>query len=66
VARGSASPAQTREGIPGGQNEHGRVLRVAGKHASTPRGSGKKLGRLQWPAPKGGGAGLAGVRAPVQ
>jgi hypothetical protein len=44
----------------------GRVLRVAGKHASMPRGSGGKLGRPRRPTPKGGGAGLAGVRALVQ
>jgi hypothetical protein len=40
MARGGASPAQPREGVPGGQNEHVRVLRVAGEHASMPRGSG--------------------------
>jgi hypothetical protein len=32
------------------------VLRVAGKHASMPRGSGGKLGCPQRPAPEGGGS----------
>jgi hypothetical protein len=49
MARSGASPAQPREGVPDGQNEHGRVLHVAGTHVNMLRGSG-------------GGAGVHGGR----
>jgi hypothetical protein len=42
------------------------VLRVAGELAHTSRGSEEGFGHPRRPAPKGGGAGLAGVWAPVQ
>jgi hypothetical protein len=41
------------------------VLRVAGKLAHTYRGSERGFGCPRRPAPKGGGVGLASVRAPV-
>jgi hypothetical protein len=42
-----------------------RALHVAEKHAHTSRGSRGQFRHPRWPAPKGGGAGLAGVRAPA-
>jgi hypothetical protein len=53
---GGTSPVQPREGVPGSQNEQGRVLHVAGDHASMPRGSGGKRGHPRRPAPEGGGS----------
>jgi hypothetical protein len=44
MARGDASPVQPQEGVPGGQYEHRRVLRVAREHASMPRESGGGAG----------------------
>jgi hypothetical protein len=41
------------------------ALRVAGANAHTPRGSRGRLVHPRRMAPKGGGAGIAGVRAPV-
>jgi hypothetical protein len=41
------------------------ALRLAGANAHTPRGSRERLVHPWRPTPKGGGAGLAGVRAPV-
>jgi hypothetical protein len=38
VARGGGSLARAREGVPGGQNGRGKVLRVEGKRANMPRG----------------------------
>jgi hypothetical protein len=63
---GGASPARAWEGVPGSQINCGWVLRVAGELAHTSRGSERGFGRPQRPTPKGGGAGLAGVQAPVQ
>jgi hypothetical protein len=42
-----------------------RDLRVAERHAHASRGSGRWIGLPRRPAPEGGGAGFAGVRAPV-
>jgi hypothetical protein len=44
---------------------HERALRVAERHAHASRGSGRWIGLPRWPAPGGGGAGFAGVLAPV-
>jgi hypothetical protein len=44
AACGGAPPVQPREAVPSGQNEHERVLRVSGRHASMPRGSGEGAG----------------------
>jgi hypothetical protein len=44
---------------------HEQVLRVAEKHAYTSRGSRGRFGHPWRPTPKGGGTGLAGVRALV-
>jgi hypothetical protein len=41
------------------------ALRVAGANARAPKGSRGRLVHPRRPAPKGGAAGLAGVRAPV-
>jgi hypothetical protein len=42
-----------------------RALRVAERHAHASRGLGRWIGLPRRPAPEGGGAGFACVRAPV-
>jgi hypothetical protein len=42
-----------------------RALRVAERHAHSSRGLGRWIKLPRRPAPKGGGAGFAGVRVPV-
>jgi hypothetical protein len=66
AASGGASPARAQEGVLGGQIKREWVLRVAGELAHTSRGSERGFGRPRRPAPKGDGAGPAGVRASVQ
>jgi hypothetical protein len=66
--RGGASPEDRRCTLiqpAGHQIVHGRALHVVGATVHTPRRSGRRSAHPQRPTPKGGGARLAGVRAPV-
>jgi hypothetical protein len=65
AARGGAFAGAALDHAVGHRFARERALSVAERHAHTSRGSGRWVELPRRLAPKGGGAGFAGVRAPV-
>jgi hypothetical protein len=65
AARGGGFAGTTLDHAVGRRFVRERALRVAGANAQASRGSRRRVGLPRRPAPKGGGAGFAGVRALV-
>jgi hypothetical protein len=63
--RGGGFAGATQDRAVGHRFARERALRVAERHAHPSRGLGWRIVLPLRPAPKGGGAGFAGVQAPV-